>query len=560
MPDTNPSEALEALSRLENRLAEIEVRVVALERTGQARPRPTLPASPAPRARATSDAGRESGSAGNALGAVGVICFALAGIFLVKLAIEEGWLTPLRQLGLAVTFGLGLVGAGLLLRRRDASYSGYLPAAGVIVLYAAALAAHSYLGLVPWEGAVLLAGLVSTLCLMLQREFRSDLYAVTAAIGAYFVPLLAGTRSPGALLPVYFVLASLTFGAVAAARRSRALPLAAAYFAIACTEFWALGTRSEDHLLLAALQAFQFLIFAGGAAWYSVRNRMALNAAEAWAYFPALIFFYAIEYRHLRLLSPEWAPWLSIGFALLLLGIQRVAGKQLDQGVRASRELAASFGALVLLHSGYLVLLPADYRGIPLVLLVAALVLGAGSRLSDERRREGGPASGLLLVVFGIFALSEYLSLANRALSHSEAWAGIPALLFALGMGVLAMRPGDVGASFPKKPGELLLFAAHLQGILGLYRLVEAQGSLAVSASWAGYAGLILALAARKRDAVWARSSLIVLGLAAGKALLYDVSNATPGVRILCLLLTGGLLYAGGWLFRRLKEWELTPP
>ncbi|MCM2323708.1 MAG: DUF2339 domain-containing protein [Oligoflexia bacterium] len=554
MSDTDTDTAGK-LARLENRLNAMESRLAHLEKTGEGKARPTAFVPTVSLPRPTTDAGKETRSAGNALGAVGVVCFALAGIFIVKLAIEEGWLTPLRQLGLAVIFGLSLVVSGFVLRKRDTSYSGYLPAAGVIVLYAAALAAHAYLGLVPWEGAVLLAGLVSALCFLLQREFKSDLYAVTAAIGAYLVPLLAGARTAGALLPLYFVLASMTFGAVAVAARSRVLPLAAAYFAIGCTELWALGARSDEHLLLAGLQAFQFLIFAGGAAWYSKRNRVPLSAVEAWAYFPALIFFYVVEYRHLQLLLPGLAPWFSMGFAFALLVIQRAAGKELDQDARASRELAVAFSAVVLLHSGYLVLLPANYRGIPLVLLTAALALGAGSRLSTEFIRKSGLGGGLLLIVFGLFALSEYLNLANRALTHLEALDGIPALLFAMCVVVVAARAGG-GGFFPKRLSEVLLFTAHLQGILGLYRIVEANGSLAVSASWAGYAGMILAFAARKREAVWARSSLIVLGLAAGKALLYDVSNATPGVRILCLLLTGGLLYAGGWLFRRVNEWE----
>jgi len=148
------------------------------------------------------------------------------------------------------------------------------------------------------------------------------------------------------------------------------------------------------------------------------------------------------------------------------------------------------------------------------------------------------------------------MSLASRCLSKGSISAGFLALLFALLVCDSAAGKRAESSPFLRRPTEVLLFVAHVQGILGLYRIVESLGSLAVSASWAAYAAAVLAFAASRKDAVWARSSLIILGLAAGKALLYDVSNAGPVVRILCLLLTGGLLFAGGWLFRRVSDWE----
>ena len=77
------------------------------------------------------------------LGVIAVICFVLAGGFIVKLSFQSGWLTPFRQIGLAYIFGLSLIGAGLVLLSKDRDYAAYLPGAGVVLLYIATFAAYA---------------------------------------------------------------------------------------------------------------------------------------------------------------------------------------------------------------------------------------------------------------------------------------------------------------------------------------------------------------------------------------------------------------------------------
>lgn len=111
---------------------------------------------------------------------------------------------------------------------------------------------------------------------------------------------------------------------------------------------------------------------------------------------------------------------------------------------------------------------------------------------------------------------------------------------------------------FAKKEdhGYLLLATAHLLGIAGLYQLMTDYGSLAVSASWLFYAVLVISFAFFRKDKTMARSALIVLGFAAGKALLYDAASTPTTIRIFCLLLTGVVLYGSGFLIRRIAEWK----
>jgi hypothetical protein len=80
--------------------------------------------------------------------------------------------------------------------------------------------------------------------------------------------------------------------------------------------------------------------------------------------------------------------------------------------------------------------------------------------------------------------------------------------------------------------------------------------SLAVSASWLCYAALVIGYAFFLKDRIMADSAMMVLGIAAVKALLYDAASAPTLVRILCLLLTGMVLYVCGFLIKKIAAWR----
>src|SRR3990172_5842303 len=86
--------------------------------------RPAPPVTPPQPVRATApaaarrDASEDAGlSVTTLLGWAGVTAMVLAAAYLISLAIDSGWLTPIRQIGLAVLSGLGLIAAGAALRR-----------------------------------------------------------------------------------------------------------------------------------------------------------------------------------------------------------------------------------------------------------------------------------------------------------------------------------------------------------------------------------------------------------------------------------------------------------
>lgn len=553
--------------RGESRMKSIEERLARLEKTLKLSPAvppasqsqiPVLPAPsaapslpPKPVQPVTQPPAPGAPHSGSLLGVVGVICFVLAAGFIIKLSLDSGWLTPLRQIGLALMFGVGLIIAGFALMDSDLEYGSYLPAAGIIVLYASVFSAHRLYALIPFESAISLSAMVTGLCVWLYTRIRADIYPVTAAVGSYLAPAILGLGASGEFSVYYYLLCSVGFSVISIWVKSRTLTMVAAYLAILMTAFSGISLKADG--LIAAMLALNFVVLAGGIYLYTVQNGVQLTEKESSGMLPALLFFYATEYYYIDRLLPGMAPWLSLGFAGLLLGLYLNAKKRFPEGKMGSEGMILAFITVVSFHSFYIELLPADARpwlfiGIMLMLCLPVFKLGAGKSWALRI-----PAMG----VFAVLAL-EFFSMMSHLISGTGGlW--LPVSLFAVAsMWVLIFFRGEeLNGGNGYAP---LLGAAHLLAVTGLYRLTTDAGSLEVSISWLLYAGAVMAYAFSRKDEPMARSAVFVLAFAAGKALLYDAASAPTVVRILCLLLTGAALYGSGFFMRKIAGWKAEKP
>ncbi|PIU20438.1 MAG: DUF2339 domain-containing protein, partial [Elusimicrobia bacterium CG08_land_8_20_14_0_20_59_10] len=280
--------------------------------------------------------------------------------FIIKLSLDSGWLTPERQVGLAAMLGFALIVAGLALQGADREYAGFLPAAGIIVLYACAFSAHRIYSLIPFESAVSLVCLVSGLCIWLYTRIREDLYPVTAAVGSYLGPVILGLNSASVFSVYYYLLCSIAFSVISIWVRSRILTLVAAYLAIMMTAFTGLALHADK--LIVAMLALNFLVISGGTYLYTCQHAAPLTESESAGFLPVLLFFYAMEYYFVERIAPGLAPWLSLGFAGLLLALYLGAKKRFPEGKMGSESMILAFISVVCFHSFYMELLPAGAR------------------------------------------------------------------------------------------------------------------------------------------------------------------------------------------------------
>ena len=140
---------------------------------------------------------------------LGAVALLLAGVFLVRTAVEQEWLGPAMRCALGALLGMALIGVGWWLRRRpgkplplaDQVPSG-LVAGGVAVLFAAAYAAGPLYGLVPEFAALVLMGGAGVAGLALSVTF-GPIVAAVGLVASFGTPALVEADDPS--MPGLFV-------------------------------------------------------------------------------------------------------------------------------------------------------------------------------------------------------------------------------------------------------------------------------------------------------------------------------------------------------------------
>jgi len=537
MPEQNDLES--RLTLIEARLARIESKL-ALPRL----PSAGSPENPAPPPHPTTPRPPSGNSSiTRLLGWSGATALVLAAVYLIRLAIDSGWLTPERQIGIAILGGLALICAGLALRHANRDYAGLLPAGGVVTLFMATYGAHMYYGLISPEQATLGVTMVCALSLWLCRLFASELYALFAVAGSYSAPfLIANVLVDVVDLAIYYSAWSLIFSVYAIWIGRRLVYLLAVYFALIGFDLIQRESMLTEWLEAVTFQTLQFLIFGIATAAFSVVRRAPLSREAALAHLPALLIFYLLQYALLDMHLPAYAPWIAALTAALLAGLYVVAHHWLRNPLAGGRFLLSCYVALVLFHAGYLVSVPEAWAPWLALLLLPALAWFSVTRLAGQ-----GVGWPVWLAVGVIGAINYLRVVSDRNLSVVPLHDAL-AVLYALecygAWWLLRRRDAASSLLLP------LLYAGHIGAMAAAAQLLDAR--LTTSMAWGMLAVGCLLLAIRGRERNLGQSSLLIFAISAGKIMLYDLHHAAPLLRIGLLVVLGVTLYAGGWLYQRL--------
>lgn len=479
----------------------------------------------------------------NLLPILGVACFGFAAIFIVKLAIDSGWLTPVRQWGLLLLFGLTLSLLGLFVEFIEKSYRSYLGAAGSIVLFIAAYSSSLYFNLFPSIVSLVLGAIVALFSIFLFNFFRSELFILICAIGTYIAPLLLKMDVDFIYISGFFLIWAGLFSRIAIYLNTRTLTLIASYLGLGCFAYiFFQNNQNYNQIEAAIVQSMQFLIFASGVYFYSSEKKIPMSVEESWAYFPILLFFYGTTYSFISLIDTQLASIASLGFAAFIFVLYWRARKLIKN--LSSQIMIESFLSIVVFHSGYLQLMPA--AGKPWLLPIIVIGLYA-SKLQSQK------ISLPLKFLFGMIALVEYLSICFKLLTESSLQTVINSAVTII---VGFLLHSKIYKSIEDKE-SLFLGLLHSLTIITLYRLSYDYGTFMVSLVWGLYSLIILGFGYLKRQKTLAKSSLIVLVVASLKALTYDVGQSSTENRIGALIFTGAILYGAGYLFQKISKWNL---
>ncbi len=617
------------IERLEQRLAALENAVGELARhdaagqrgsgavgqpmaPGKTAPLPSGPVTPpksAPRPRRSSALlSSEQWIGQRVLLAVGVVALILAAGYLLRLSFDRGWISPvMRCIGGALS-GIVVGAVGWRLQPRYRTYGAALVGCGAAIIYLSVWAAARLYGVLPPATALFALALVSVALAMIAYAINVEALGTTAALGAFFAPLLLGSDQANAgLLLLYLASMAAGLGLVAARRRWRftMFVVALSYFGVAYTGAadrgppWGLlvygvvGGTIGIHLgLRERWWETRFLSFGGGWAFLVAASA---HLTHPWAILAgglllaAPVWWYALRATQILPLHlspaagiPGWSigeafyffltPWL-LGWAVRHLAPvwfdQRpglvaflIAIPYLVAGYHRTRPVFALVGAAALSMAAW-----QQWDGVERVWALVALTL-LWAALDHRLQRDDGRwyALATLWAALDQLFTGAQLQRSARDPAFVGSWAlalwGTAAVTVALAAGLWRTVVASGTAPLVRGAlwtlgGAMVLFG--VTGEIGRYfelRTLSSQeaslaAGLAVSAWWLIFAAALISIGFRRSLKPARIAGLGVAGLAVIKVLLFDLSSLDALYRVGSVFILGLVFLLLAYLYHR---------
>jgi hypothetical protein len=539
---------------------------------------------------------------------VGVIAIILAAGYLLRLSFDRGWISPfMRCVGGALS-GLAIGAVGWRLQPRYRTYGAALIGCGAAIIYLSVwAAARLYAVLPPTTGIVSLA-LVSIALAMIAYAIDVEALGTTAALGAFFAPLLLGREHAHAgLLLLYLACMAAGLGLVAARRRWRLtlFVVALSYFGVAfggaadrgppwgLLLYGVVGGAVGIHVgLRERWWETRFLSFGGGWAFVAAASR---HIEQPWAVLlagvalAAPVWWYAwraTQILPLRLAPASGIPGWSAGEAFyfvltpFLLGWAVheldpawfddrpglvpliIAVPYLVAGYSRPKPVFALVGAAALGTAAWL-----HFTGVQRIWALLALTL-LWAALDHALKRDDGRWYTLATLWAALDQLLTGALLARSALDAAfvGSWAlalwGTAAVSLALAAGLWrsVARSGVaplVHGVLWTLAGALVLFGAT--GEIRRYFELKASSSetaslaagLAVSAWWLIFAAVLISVGFRRNYKQARIAGLGVAGLAVIKVLVFDLSSLDALYRVGSVFILGLVFLLLAYLYHR---------
>jgi uncharacterized membrane protein len=549
--------------------------------------------------------------------AIGVIALILAAGYLLRLSFDRGWISPLMRCIGGAAAGVVVGAVGWRLQSRYRTYGAALIGCGAAIIYLSVWAAARLYGVLPPTTGIVGLALVSVALAMIAYAIDVEALGTTAALGAFFAPLLLGRNYADAdLLLLYLACMAAGLGLVAARRRWRQtmFVVALSVFGIAYVgsadrgnpwgvlAYGVLGGSTGIYLgLRERWWETRFLSFSGG--WTFVAGA-GQHLHHSWAVLAAglvlaaPVWWYALRTdRPLlpRVVSrdapPSWSPGEAFYFLAtpLLLGwaVHQLAPRWFDDhqgmvalligipylltGYQRPRPAFALIGAAALDVAAW-----QHWSGVSRVWALLVLVLLWCALDHQFQRPDGrwyalGTLWAALQQLFGD-------ALARRTAADAAFTGRWPVALWGTAAVMVGLAAGLWRRSAQSSVGPLVqgilwgvagaIVLFGVTGEIGRYfawRTASAQtaslaAGLAVSAWWLIFAAALVGVGFR-RDLKPARvAGLAVAGLAVVKVLVYDLSSLDALYRVGSVFILGLVFLLLAYLYHRQNRAQPAEP
>ena len=456
---------------------------------------------------------------------IGSLALALAGIFLVKYSFDKGLLSPPVRVALGVLFGVVMLVAGELLRKRSQYVSQGLSAAGIADLYACFLAGVNLYHLIPPLAGFGLMVLATAVAVLLSLR-QGPLIAVVGLVGGFFTPYLIHTGEPRPA-PLFTYLLLLQVGLLAVTRQKRWWPLAGLTLlaGMGWVAAWLASPFKPEHavwlglFVLTSVAAFLASGFLGGAAeaWGDEKTSSGLNWLSMGSGLVLLAFMTGVDsYGTL-----EWVFFGVLSAACLVLGRRQSRYEGLAWG-------AAALGAILLVLWSSSLKVEEVPRFLFTDLGIGALfALGAYACLwgSVKPARWAALSTAAVLVFLLVGYEGEVLA------AKSLHW-GIPALALAALYLVLSLPVASRRGVLAEGDLTLAALAVAVTGLVSLSVPFELEREW-LAVAWALEVAALTWIARRLavpalRSLAWPLAGLVAVRLLLNPSVLTYPTGATP--------------------------------
>ncbi|CAN5837253.1 hypothetical protein BH18ACT11_BH18ACT11_03400 [soil metagenome] len=120
----------------------------------------------------------------------GVVLLLVGVSFLLRMGVEQGWLTPAVRVAGGVVIGVTLSVFGLRARTSRPAYSQLLAGGGVVAFYLSAFGAWSVWQLVPYEAAFAFCVLTTAFAFVAAVRLSAEWLALLGVVGGYVTPFM----------------------------------------------------------------------------------------------------------------------------------------------------------------------------------------------------------------------------------------------------------------------------------------------------------------------------------------------------------------------------------
>lgn len=476
---------------------------------------------------------------------IGGIALAVAGVFLVRYSIEIGLVGPRVRMIMAALFGLALIGAGEVARRRtdladDPRIAQALVGAGIFVLYATTYGSLYLHQLISLGAASALMALITAAALGLALRHGAPT-AVMGLAGGFVTPLLVGDPESGAVpLLAYLALLNAALFGIAYRRGWTWLAASAVLLSFLWTGYLLFGEPND------ALAAGAFIVLMGIAG--SLANPG--PGRQLKLIFPAVIGLVQLAalVARLDLGLPAWSLFGALSLGSLILAAIRPENRPLPP-------LALMLALLLLAGKAF----GPEQGYMPMVAAAVTLLFGGFAYALAARGKDRLLWTAIACAATGGPVL--IMRIAEPGLMPTAAWGGLMALL-ALGPAALVwLQRSHAKAEGP--PGWPLSIAGATAALLLIVATSDWVTGAFEPAAWLAV-GIGVAFAARRLNDrglailattvalvgalnAWVRTaelwSALQLSLFGDVPLVGDLPGAVDGLRL--LLLPAVLLLAG---------------